>query len=40
MSGTSTAAPHMAGILLLGNVGNGGSACGDPDGGPDTIGTL
>lgn len=39
LSGTSMAAPHAAGILLLGNIQNGGTVVsGDPDGNPDTIG--
>ena len=38
MSGTSMAAPHAAGLMLLGNIGSGGNACGDPDGNADTIG--
>ncbi len=37
MSGTSMAAPHVAGILLLGNVSSGGKVIGDPDGNPDII---
>ena len=37
ISGTSMASPHVAGILLLGNIGNGGSAVNDPDGNADTI---
>lgn len=36
-NGTSMAAPHVAGILLLGNVGTDGTANGDPDGNPDPI---
>jgi subtilisin family serine protease len=38
MSGTSMAAPHAAGILLLGSIRAGGNACGDPDGNADVIG--
>lgn len=37
MSGTSMASPHAAGVLLLGNAGNGGTVNGDPDGNPDVI---
>ncbi len=37
ISGTSMASPHVAGILLLGSIRNGGSASGDPDGNADTI---
>ncbi len=38
ISGTSMAAPHLAGLLLLGPVRSGGTVSGDPDGNPDTIG--
>lgn len=38
ISGTSMASPHAAGLLLLGNISNGGNANGDPDGNADTIG--
>lgn len=38
MSGTSMAAPHAAGIMLLGAINSGGTACNDPDGNADTIG--
>jgi subtilisin family serine protease len=37
MSGTSMAAPHVAALLALGNVGSDGLACGDPDGDRDPI---
>ena len=37
LSGTSMAAPHVAGILLLGAVRFDGVAIGDPDGSPDPI---
>jgi subtilisin family serine protease len=40
LSGTSMAAPHLAGILLLtGSAHSGGFVSRDPDGKPDTIGT-
>lgn len=37
LSGTSMAAPHVCGILLLGNISNSGTVNGDPDGNADTI---
>lgn len=37
ISGTSMAAPHMAGLLLLGNIVTSGTVNGDPDGNPDPI---
>jgi subtilisin family serine protease len=37
LSGTSMAAPHVCGLLLLGNVGTDGTVNGDPDGSPDPI---
>jgi subtilisin family serine protease len=37
-SGTSMAAPHMAGLLLLGEIKNGGTVKNDPDGTADVIG--
>jgi subtilisin family serine protease len=39
LSGTSMAAPHLAGILIGGSVHSGGTVKGDPDGNADTIGT-
>jgi len=37
LSGTSMAAPHVAGILLLGNITSDGAVNGDPDGTADPI---
>jgi subtilisin family serine protease len=37
ISGTSMAAPHAAGILLLGNASTDGNVLGDPDGNADPI---
>ena len=37
LSGTSMAAPHVAGILILGNVYSYSTVLGDPDGSPDPI---
>jgi subtilisin family serine protease len=37
LSGTSMAAPHVAGLLLLGPVGSNGTAIGDPDDSADPI---
>ena len=37
ISGTSMAAPHVCGILLLGTVKSGGFVSGDPDGNPDIL---
>lgn len=38
LSGTSMAAPHAAGLLLLGAIRSDGTVSGDPDGNADTIG--
>lgn len=37
LSGTSMAAPHVAGLLLLGSIKTSGYVSGDPDGNPDPI---
>jgi subtilisin family serine protease len=37
ISGTSMAAPHAAGVLLLGAANSDGTVIGDPDGSPDPI---
>ena len=38
LSGTSMAAPHLAGILMVGTVRADGTVANDPDGKPDSIG--
>ena len=38
LSGTSMAAPHLAGILMTSTLNDGGAVSGDPDGEPDRIG--
>lgn len=38
LSGTSMAAPHLAGILMTGNVSSGGTLASDKDSNPDVIG--
>jgi hypothetical protein len=37
MTGTSMAAPHVAGLLLIGAINTSGYVLGDPDGVPDPI---
>ena len=37
ISGTSMAAPHVAGVMLAGSIRTNGFACNDPDGNPDPI---
>lgn len=37
ISGTSMASPHVAGLLMWGNVGSNGTVNGDPDGNPDPV---
>lgn len=37
LSGTSMAAPHVCGLLLIGNLNSDGTVNGDPDGNPDPI---
>jgi subtilisin family serine protease len=38
ISGTSMATPHLAGLLLAGQIRSGGNVAGDPDGNADVIG--
>nr|WP_321232916.1 S8 family serine peptidase [uncultured Psychroserpens sp.] len=37
ISGTSMASPHVAGLLMWGNISSSGTVNGDPDGNPDPI---
>ncbi len=40
MSGTSMAAPHVAGLLLLNSLNSNGTANNDPDGNPDPVASF
>ena len=40
ISGTSMAAPHIAGVRLVGNISTDGTVIGDPDGNADPIGVC